>query len=289
MRIVCAALFCAALHAQPAELSGSVSDPSGSRVPRAALELRQGDTGSRYSAATDLRGEFHFLGLPPGEYRLTVDANGFKQYVQSGILLILGGRADLAVRLELAAGGDTVEVRAAAPLLETASGAVSFAVDQSRVNSIPLDGRNFIPLVALSPGVALPGGGSVLPRINGGRPRTNEYLYDGLSVLQPEPGQVVFYPIIDGIAEFRVNLNSYTAEYGRSNGGTIMVATKSGGNDFHGTLFEFLRNEDLNARNYFAPPAPAPSSGVTSSEQPRADQSRKTALSFSPIGKARAN
>ncbi len=112
--------------------------------------------------------------------------------------------------------------------------------------------------MALSPGVALPGGGSLLPRINGSRPRTNEYLYDGISVLQPEPGQVAFYPIIDAMEEFKLNINAYSPEYGRSNGGTVMVIGKSGGNEFHGTLFEFLRNEDLNARNYFAQPGPRP-------------------------------
>src|SRR5581483_3399251 len=124
--------------------------------------------------------------------------------------------------------------------------------------TLPLDGRNFIPLVALSPGVALPGGGSLLPRINGSRPRTNEYIYDGVSVLQPEPGQVAFYPVIDAIEEFRLNINAYSPEYGRSNGGAVMVSGKSGGNDLHGTLFEFLRNEDLNARNYFAPAGAKP-------------------------------
>jgi len=102
--------------------------------------------------------------------------------------------------------------------------------------------------------VALPGGGSLLPRIDGSRPRTNEYLYDGISVLQPEPGQVAFYPVIGGIQEFRLNLNAYSPEYGRSSGGTVLVIGKSGGNAFHGTLFEFLRNEALNARNYFAQP-----------------------------------
>src|ERR1700719_1102195 len=90
------------------------------------------------------------------------------------------------------------------------------------------------------------------------RPRTTEYLYDGISVLQPEPGQVAFYPIIDAMEEFRLNINAYSPEYGRSNGGTVMVIGKSGSNQFHGTFFEFLRNEDLNARNYFAPPGPKP-------------------------------
>ena len=128
---------------------------------------------------------------------------------------------------------------------------------RQKISTLPLDGRNFIPLVALSPGVTLPNG-SFLPRINGSRPRTNEYLYDGISVLQPEPGQVVYYPIVDGMAEFKLNVNSYSPEYGRSNGGTVMVIGKSGSNQFHGDLFEFFRNEALNARNLFAQPGPKP-------------------------------
>lgn len=157
------------------------------------------------------------------------------------------------MKLAVGEAAQSVEVRAETMLLKTASGSVSYHVGEPQLETLPLDGRNFIPLVALSPGVALPGGGSLLPRINGSRPRTNEYLYDGISVLQPEPGQVAFYPIIDAMEEFRLNMNAYSPEYGRSNGGTVMVIGKSGSNELHGTLFEFFRNEDLNARNYFAP------------------------------------
>ncbi len=132
-----------------------------------------------------------------------------------------GDQTRLNVKLELGQPSQSVNVKAEASLLETASGSVSYHVSQAQIESLPLDGRNFIPLVALSPGVALPGGGSLLPRISGSRPRTNEYLYDGISVLQPEPGQVAFYPIIDAMAEFRLNLNAYSPEYGRSNGGTV--------------------------------------------------------------------
>ncbi len=116
-------------------------------------------------------------------------------------------------------------------------------------------------LATLSPGVALPSvavAPVLLPRINGSRPRTNEYIYDGISVLQPEPGQVVYYPIIDGMEEFKLNVNAYSPEYGRSNGGTVMVVGKSGSNQFHGSAFEFFRNEALNARNLFAPTGPKP-------------------------------
>src|SRR5205085_6369573 len=116
--------------------------------------------------------------------------------------------------------------------MHTATGEVSFNVDGKQLETLPLDGRNFIPLLALSPGVALPGGGSLLPRINGSRPRTNEYVYDGISVLQPEPGQVAFYPIIDAMEGFKLNISAYSPEYGRSNGGTVMVIGRSGGNQF---------------------------------------------------------
>ena len=161
------------------------------------------------------------------------------------------------IRLELGDVVQTLEVTAAAPLLQATTGTVSLVVEQKKVVTLPLDGRNFIPLLALSPGVALPPG-SFFPRVNGSRPRTSEYIYDGIGVLQPEPGQVAFYPIIDAIEEFRVNTNSYSAEYGRSNGGVILVNQKSGTNDYHGSLFEFFRNEKLNARNLFATTGPKP-------------------------------
>ena len=121
---------------------------------------------------------------------------------------------------------------------------------------LPLNGRNYFSLITLVPGVAAPPpttAGPSLPRINGGRPRVNEFLYDGISALQPEPGQVAFNPVIDAIQEFKVEINSPPAEFGRFNGGVVNLTTKSGTNELHGTVFEFLRNEALNARNLFAP------------------------------------
>ena len=129
-------------------------------------------------------------------------------------------------------------------------------IGNRKIVDLPLNGRSFIPLVSLSSGVALPPASS-FPRINGGRPRTNEYLFDGISVLQPEPGQVAFSPIIDAIQEFKVEINSPSAEFGRFNGGVINLTTKSGTNELHGSIFEFFRNEVLNARNLFAPQTPA--------------------------------
>lgn len=261
MRILVGFLLCALPmlgQAGRAELFGVVRDPSGLAVMGARVQAEETATGAKFAALTDGRGEYHLLGLPGGQYRLAVEQPGFRPYRHAGISLRLGDRVALDVGLVIGPADQSVNVSAAASLLQAAGGDVSFNVDEKRTTMLPLDGRNFIPLLALSPGVALPGGGSLLPRINGSRPRTNEYIYDGISVLQPEPGQVAFYPIIDGIAEFRVNVNAYSPEYGRSNGGTVIVAGKSGGNELHGTIFEYLRNEALNARNYFAPAGPKP-------------------------------
>jgi hypothetical protein len=245
-------------QAGKAELFGTIQDPSGLGVATATVVGEEEATGARYEVKADDHGEYHLLGLPSGGYQLAVEKPGFRPYRQTGIILRIGDQTRLDVQLQLGQASQSVNVEANTSLLETASGSVSYHVGEREIQVLPLDGRNFIPLVALSPGVALPGGGSLLPRINGSRPRTNEYLYDGISVLQPEPGQVAFYPIIDAMSEFRLNINAYSPEYGRSNGGTVMVIGKSGTNELHGTLFEFFRNEDLNARNYFAPSGAKP-------------------------------
>lgn len=249
-------IYCLA-QAGSGQLFGVIHDPSGLPVLKAAVIAEDQATHARYSAATDERGEYHILGLPSGQYVLTVEQPGFRTFRQSGITLRLSDRSGIDVNLEIGLPTQSVEITASAALLQTTTGDVSLNVDEQKIASLPLDGRNFIPLVTLAPGVALPNG-SFLPRINGSRPRTNEYIYDGISVLQPEPGQVAFYPIIDGMAEFKVNINAYSAEYGRSNGGTVMVIGKSGSNQLHGSVFEFFRNEALNARNFFAQPGPTP-------------------------------
>jgi hypothetical protein len=254
--LTCAAPCCFGQAGQ-AELSGTIRDPSRLAISKARIEAEDQATTVRYSATSDERGGYHIVGLPAGQYVLTVVKPGFRTYRQAGITLRLADVSEIDVKLEIGQPSASVDVTAAAPQLQTAGGAVSLNVAEGKISTLPLDGRNFIPLVTLSPGVALPNG-QFLPRINGSRPRTNEYIYDGVSVLQPEPGQVAYYPIIDGMAEFKLNINAYSPEYGRSNGGTVMVIGKSGSNQFHGTLFEFFRNEALNGRNLFAQPGSKP-------------------------------
>ena len=159
--------------------------------------------------------------------------------------------------LVLGVGGDqqTVTVDSDYPVMQAGTSDIQTNIAAATIAAMPLNTRNFIQLSTLAPGVELPPG-TLLPRINGGRPRTNEYIYDGISALQPEPGQVVYFPILDDIQEFTVEANNVPAEFGRFNGGVVNVATRSGSNAVHGSLFEYFRNEDLNARNYFSP-APA--------------------------------
>jgi hypothetical protein len=239
------------------ELSGVVRDPAGLAVPGAEIRLINPGTQGEVAALTDAEGAYHFVALPPGTYTITVTRTGFASLRRDGVVLRVGDQVEIDLPLEIGNVSESVNVTEDAPLLQSTRATVSFVVDQQKVVSLPLDGRNFIPLIALSPGVMLPPA-AVLPRINGSRPRVSEYIYDGISVLQPEPGQVAYFPVIDAIEDFRVDTSTYSAEYGRSNGGVIMVNHKAGTNDVHGSLFEFLRNEALNARNLFAPAGPKP-------------------------------
>jgi len=139
-----------------AELFGAIQDPAGLPVPKARVEAEDQATMVHYSAVSDERGEYHVLGLPAGQYILRVQQPGFRLYRQSGITLRLADRTALDVKLEVGQPSQSVDVTAAAQLLQTASGEVSLNVGEKRISTLPLDGRNFIPLVTLSPGVALP-------------------------------------------------------------------------------------------------------------------------------------
>src|SRR5262249_43034324 len=153
-------------------------------------------------------------GLLPGIYRVEIAWPGFKTITRDGVRLTTGETTRLDFTLEVGDVREEVTVTADAPALRTESGSLGTVVQHEQVAQRPRTGRTFVPLAATAPGVALPPN-SQLPRINGGRPRTNEYLFDGISVLQPEPGQVAFFPVIDAIQEFRVETNSPPAEFGR--------------------------------------------------------------------------
>jgi len=239
------------------ELRGRVADPNGAGVANARVQLTEISTSLTRSSTTTNSGDYVFTHVNPGLHQVAVQADGFDQLIRDGIRVITGQTVTIDMTLHVGNLHQTVTVADDAPLLQTSTSHIQTNISGPTVISMPLNTRNFVQLATLAPGVELPPG-TVLPRINGGRPRTNEYLYDGISALQPEPGQVVYFPVLDDILEFTVETNSVPAEFGRFNGGVVNVATRAGSNTLHWSLYEFFRNEALNARNYFATSGPKP-------------------------------
>ncbi|MGA9719320.1 MAG: TonB-dependent receptor, partial [Acidobacteriaceae bacterium] len=239
-------------------LQGRVTDSSGASIAHAQVTVTRTSTGVAQKTETTGDGYYSVAQLLPGTYSVEVSATGFAAVLRQGITVATGQAVRVDAALTPGGGQQTITVTEDAPLLQSELSNIQTNIPGRTVQAIPLNTRNFIQLSTLAPGVELPPG-TLLPRINGGRPRTNEYLYDGISALQPEPGQVVFFPILDDIQEFSIEADNVPAEFGRFNGGVVNVTTRSGTNTFHGSVFEYLRNEDLNARNYFArPPAQKP-------------------------------
>lgn len=233
------------------QISGVVRDQASAAAPGATITVTETRTNLQRVVVSTRDGIYTAASLAPGEYRLDVALAGFKPMRREGIRLATGEKARVDFDLSVGDIREQVTVVAEdAPILRAETASLGTVVENEQVVQLPLNGRLFIMLAAIAPGVALPPN-SVLPRINGGRPRTNEYLFDGISVLQPEPGQVAYYPVIDAIQEFKIESNSPAAEFGRFNGGVVNLTTKSGSNAFRGNVFEFVRHQHLNARNYF--------------------------------------
>ncbi|CAA9414107.1 MAG: Oar protein [uncultured Pyrinomonadaceae bacterium] len=243
-------------QAGAAEITGQIRDAAGGGIDSATIIINETDTNQSMTVMSDDDGFYTVTNLKPGLYRATIEAKGFSRFVRERLLLRTGERVRVDVELQIGTLSETVSVSADAPLLRSEASSLGQVIDNRKIVGLPLNGRNFLSLVGLAPGVAQPprtAEGASFPRINGGRPRVNEYLFDGVSVLQPEPGQIAFFPVVDAIQEFKVEINNPPAEFGRFNGGVINLTTKSGTNDFRGSVFEFFRNEALNARNLFAP------------------------------------
>jgi len=232
-------------------LAGIVRDQTGIEVEDATVTVTATATNLMRMTSTLADGGYVFPGLSPGTYTLRVERSGFRALVQEGVTISTGETASVDVQLQVGGLDETISVTADAPFIRRDTSSLGQVIDHATIVALPLNGRSFITLAGLAPGVALPPGSS-LPRINGGRPRTNEYLFDGISVLQPEPGQVAFFPTVDAIQEFKIESNSPPAEFGRFNGGVVNLTTRAGTNVVRGSVFEFVRNEALNARNFFA-------------------------------------
>ncbi|NOT60816.1 MAG: TonB-dependent receptor, partial [Acidobacteria bacterium] len=239
---------------QTAQVTGRVNDPNGDVVPNTKLSATNTDTGLRRETFSNTEGYYTIPLLPPGNYQVTVQKEGFKPISRSGITLQVEQVARLDFKLELGAASETVNITTDAPLLERESGAKGQVIDNNEIIDLPLNGRNFNDLALLTPGVVdlpegLPNNGSTA--INGGRADGVNYLVDGMNNRNVRNGNPVSQPSVDAVQEFKVQTSAYAADFGTFGSGLINVVLKGGTNQFHGTLYEFLRNDIFDARNFF--------------------------------------
>ena len=254
-------------------ISGTITDPSGSYVPGATVRATEADKGTVHTYTTAGDGRYAFPDLPIGPYRLQVQAKGFKEYVQTGIVLEVAQNVTQNISLQVGALTETVEVQAAANMVETKESSISQVISGQPIMDLPLNGRNPADLLALSGlaissntvGMTLNGGdltgskniqgsaGSGQYSIAGGAANGVNFLLDGGDNNDAFSNVNMPIPFPDAIAEFSVQTEGLPAQYGLHPGGVVNIVTKSGGNALHGDLFEFLRNGDLNARQEGTP------------------------------------
>jgi len=241
-----------------AQISGTVTDQTGAIIPRVEVTAAGTDTGVKRSVTTDASGSYTLPSLQVGPYRLEATAPGFRAYVQTGILLQVADSLVINPVLTLGQVSDQVQVEAAAAQVETRNTGVSEVMDSTRVVELPLNGRQVTDLIVLSGAAtvsATTGFVRDYPTVNisvaGGLHNGLTYLLDGASHNDPTNGLNLPLPFPDALLEFKLETSSLSAQYGQHSAGAVNAVTKSGTNEFHGDVFEFLRNGDVNARNFF--------------------------------------
>lgn len=262
-------LACSRCPAQvaSAELSGTVLDASGAVIPGAKISANHVATNTTHATVSGKSGEYVLPALPPGDYTVTVDAPGFRTLVHSGVSLQISQQAKLNLTLEIGQASETVEVTGTPPLLQAQSSSLGTVVNEKLVNQLPLNGRNFVQLATLSPGVngvGFSASGTIMGGTrpddrrpasnifsNGNREGDNNFLYDGIDNNERLTLSIVLRPAVEAVREFKIQTNLYSADVGRNSGAVVDVITKSGTNELHGSLFEYLRNSAVDARSYF--------------------------------------
>jgi outer membrane receptor protein involved in Fe transport len=234
-----------------ATLVGRITDQTGAVVNQAHILVTNLETNHSVSASSEETGNFVITQLPPGRYQLRIEAKDFKTFVRAGLTLQVDQTARVDAVLTIGSVSAEVIVRDEAPLIATESAALGGVITNREIVDIPLNGRNYLALAALAPGVVPAAAGANPHNINGARADSVNYLIDGVSNVNRRGNEPVAAPSLDAIREFKILTNNFSAEYGRLGGGVISVALKSGTNQFHGTLFEFLRNDALDARGFF--------------------------------------
>jgi hypothetical protein len=270
-------LSLAPLHAQVVggSISGTVSDRSGAVVAKATVSLTNLATGVTTAVTTNAQGLYSLPNLLPGNYQQKISAAGFETAIRNGIVLTVGSQMVSNIEMRVGALNETLEVSAQPPDLQLESSAISSSTDSKTIVELPLNARSWTDLATLQPGVSairamapvsstdrLGRGYGVELSVSGGRPQQNNYLLDGISIndyTNQAPGSVLGGNLgVDAVSEFSVLTINQGAEYGRTSGGVISAITRTGTNRFHGSVYEFLRNSALDARNYFDGPAIAP-------------------------------
>jgi hypothetical protein len=270
--LVFSPLLLVTAHAQVAgaTLSGTVTDPSGGVLPQAAISIKNIATGITRATTTSAAGFYSVPNLLPGAYEIRASAQGFSTELQTGITLTVGEQQVLNFTLQVGQMTQTIQVSTEAPNVELASSSISATVNSTTVRELPLNGRSWTDLAALQPGVSAVAqiqtdfavGGDRGNRgfgnqitVAGDRPEQNNYRLDGVSINDfnnAAPGSVLGGDLgVDAVQEFSVITSNVSAEYGRTSGGVINAITKSGTNQFHGSAYEFLRNDALDAANFF--------------------------------------
>jgi hypothetical protein len=269
------AFFLAAcsLYAQNAQIAGFVRDPSGSVILNASLTVTNGDTGAERKGRTNDSGLYAIPLLQPGNYRMLVEASGFQTQRRDGIVLEVAQNARIDFSMEVGATQQAVTVHADASAINSTDGSVSTVVDRQFVENVPLNGRSFQTLFQLTPGVVITPANSNNPNqfsVNGQRPNSNYLTVDGVSANvgigagSAGPGaagaQMATSILggtnnivsVDAVQEFRIQTSSFAPEYGRTPGGQISIVTRSGTSQFHGSIFDYFRNDKLDANSWFA-------------------------------------
>ncbi len=264
MRVLAFVLLCGAVWAQDpvATLEGRVEDPAGQLVAQARIRVSELNTGAKRSTVSGPDGLFRLPVLPVGEYAVLVEAAGFAPFEQKPVRLSVSQVVQLPVRLALAASQQTMVVTGDAPGVETVNSVVGKTVGTKEILDLPLNGRNFTQLGLLQAGVSAvtngvaTSGGSLRAgqayAVNGQRPESNNFLLDGAKNVNRMDGGFALRIPVDAIAEFRILTHTASAEYGGTSGSTTTVVTKSGTNQWHGSLYEFFRNDVFDARNFFS-------------------------------------
>lgn len=251
------ALFATSAYSQTAQVTGTITDSTGATVPHAQVVATNTETGVARASVTNEAGNYLITALFPGPYRVTAAAPGFKQMKREGMQLAVEQVARIDFSMEVGETRDSVTVEANAVILEAESSTVGTLIDNRKITELPLNGRNPLDLVGLSAGIRVQGGfggknGSLNNfSSNGGLANANSVMVEGLALDLAQMNSPSFVPPVDATQEFRVQTNTFSAEFGRTSGAVVSMSIKSGTNQFHGRGYEFLRNTDLNANNFF--------------------------------------